>query len=138
MNRVFSHENSISDGVKNIKTEQVSVITLDEISSDHGSPSVIKIDVEGYEDNVFAGATQTLHDPMLKLLLVETVSPQLHKHLSQLGFSVIYYDPFKRSVSQTSNMSKSANKIYARDIDFIIQRLQTSPKYKLPNLNISI
>ncbi len=41
------------------KTE-VAALSLDDLAARHGSPDVVLIDVEGYEDRVLAGATTTI------------------------------------------------------------------------------
>jgi FkbM family methyltransferase len=58
-------------------------------------PAAIKIDVDGFEHKVIAGAAATLRDPALRTLLIE-FNPQLAEHrwiiehLATLGFA---YDP---------------------------------------------
>ncbi len=41
------------------KTE-VAAVSLDDLAERHGSPDVVLVDVEGYEDRVLAGATTTI------------------------------------------------------------------------------
>lgn len=58
-------------------------------------PSHIKLDVDGFEHKVIAGAAETLRNPAVKSLIIE-INPHLAEHrgildhLSELGFS---YDP---------------------------------------------
>lgn len=50
----------------------VPVRRLDDVVAEHGAPALIKMDVEGHEDAVFAGARSTLADPMLLAIEAET------------------------------------------------------------------
>lgn len=67
--------------------------TLDQLVADSvlPVPQYIKIDVDGLEHSVIAGAAQTLRDPAVQSLLVE-INPQLAEHrgiiatLTDLGF----------------------------------------------------
>ena len=59
--------NSISDATA---SEQVEVTTLDAIFSEE-APTVIKIDVEGFEMAVLDGGARTLADPRLRAVIAE-------------------------------------------------------------------
>jgi FkbM family methyltransferase len=121
-------------------TEEVEIITIDQITAQYGYPVAMKIDIEGYEDQAFAGATKTLENPSVKLLLVETVSPELHQKLENLGFSKIHYNPFTKKVFDTpiSKFLKSSNQLYVREIDEIVQRVSQSPGYFICNMGTVI
>jgi len=49
----------------------IGLVTLDTLAAVAGAPSLIKIDVDGGEDDVLAGAGGVLHNPTLRSLLVE-------------------------------------------------------------------
>jgi FkbM family methyltransferase len=49
----------------------IGVVTLDSLAAVAGVPTLMKIDVDGGEDDVLAGATATLHDPRLRSVLIE-------------------------------------------------------------------
>jgi FkbM family methyltransferase len=63
------------------QTESVDAITIDGFCADRGfAPDFIKIDVEGYERRVIAGATQTLKKSPKALLVEATVNPANKRH----------------------------------------------------------
>ena len=68
------------------RTEEVAVTTLDRLIADFGVPDFIKIDVEGFEDQVVAGLSRPV--PMLSLEFTpERLEPVMAAvdHLSGLG-----------------------------------------------------
>ncbi len=49
----------------------VGVVTIDSLAARAGVPTLMKVDVDGGEDDVLAGATAVLHDPRLRSVLLE-------------------------------------------------------------------
>lgn len=121
-------------------TELVNITTIDELSRLYGFPTAIKIDVEGYEDLAFEGASKTLNSNTLELIVIETVSDSLHQKLSQSGFTEIYYNPYTREISKSaiSNFPPPKNHIYVRNFDIVLQKVAQSPTYLIHNLGIRI
>lgn len=67
-------------------------------------PSYLKIDVDGFEHKVIAGAARTLADPALRSLLIE-VNPKLEQHralLAQLESLGFRYDPAQVALAERS------------------------------------
>ena len=56
-------------------------------------PRVIKIDVEGFEDQVFEGASATLADKRLEAIITEAHDENVTSILERAGFKRKYYDP---------------------------------------------
>lgn len=138
-------ENRILDNTvaSHDKTEEVQIITIDDLSIQYGFPVAMKVDIEGYEDYAFAGAIKTLNNSTLQLLLVETVSYELDHKLQDFGFLKVFYNPFSRkfSTSPDTNDTKkleSCNQIYVRDISLADRRVRKSPKYWICNMGQSI
>jgi FkbM family methyltransferase len=48
------------EGARFTDTIEIQTVTLDELIAEHGRPSLIKIDVEGFEDQVLAGLSQPI------------------------------------------------------------------------------
>lgn len=75
-------------------------------------PNIIKIDVEGYEDDVFKGAVQTIlkYSP---LILVENPSNYLDKSLYKAGYVKYQYNNKLKKLSQViKNNKKSYNYLF--------------------------
>jgi FkbM family methyltransferase len=107
--------------------------TIDSLLA-QGTPSLIKIDVEGYETEVLNGMYQTLRQPALKAIIIELNGSgarygfdeeKIHVLLTQLGFTPHNYDPFKRVLHQIDKHG-DYNTIYCRDIPFVNDRLKNS------------
>ena len=101
----------------------VPVRTMDEISMPR-IPSIIKIDVEGFESEVIAGAEKTLSHPDLKAVIMElnelgirygTSDVDLYNKMIQLDFVEVYFDhPTKSFVQGTSTKKCSSNIIFIK------------------------
>ena len=120
-------------------SELINITTIDELSKLYGFPTAIKIDVEGYEDFAFEGASQTLNSDILSLIIIETVSDSLHQKFSQAGFVRVYYNPYTREISNTPIPSFSqGNYIYVKHLNLVIQKVNQSPTYLIHNMDVRI
>ena len=128
----------LTDNVSSSNVLQVPVCSLDEVLGDD-CPSLIKIDVEGFETEVLNGSRAILTNPKLKAIIIELNGSgnrygyddmSIHTMLSTLGFQPADYDPFTRSINLKDNYGKT-NTIYIRDVNFIATRTKTAKKYKV-------
>jgi len=113
----------------------ISVRRLDDILQDR-KPLVIKIDVEGFENEVIEGAFKTLVDKNLIAVIMELNGSgkrygfdedALHEKMLQFGFQTFLYDPVHQSlISMDMQRNFSGNTLYLRDIDAVMSRLQKS------------
>jgi FkbM family methyltransferase len=119
---------------------EIEVVTLDSIiiPNEEFVSVIAKIDVEGYEYDVLLGGKKLLSNPKLKVIMVETngfVSryqhslSDIHSLLETNGFKAHSYDPFSRKLILIEN-PKESNTIYIRDLDFVTNRIDQSPKFK--------
>jgi FkbM family methyltransferase len=124
-------------------TIDVQVNSLDRIIGDR-NPALIKIDVEGYETEVLAGAQQVLHNTSLKAIIIELNGSgsrygydenKIHDLLLSNGFLPFIYEPILRELKKVESFG-SHNTIYLRDIDFIQSRLKTAEKVKILNKSV--
>jgi len=118
----------------------VPVVKLDDLLGAR-VPILIKIDVEGFESNVLAGAQSTISNTALKALVIEMgdseIVPNVNSHqwLETLGFHPYTYDPTTRQM-QVLNKRHHHNTIYVRDLDFIKERITSSVNIKIWNLPV--
>jgi FkbM family methyltransferase len=113
---------------------EVPVMSLDEIL-DTLKPTLIKIDVEGYEPEVIQGARETLKSDSLLAVLLETVNPEIENALKKNGFISSSYDPFTRKLSASSESHLSNNYLWVKPTDQVIERCQSAPKYQALGIN---
>lgn len=107
-------------------SESVTLLRLDSVARDL-DPVMLKIDVEGFEPRLFAGAEQTLGKPTLRLIETETTDSTILAQLARHGFERRYYDPFTRSLSSASSGIKTNNSLFIRDEAWVADRLRTAP-----------
>ncbi|MDD5034068.1 MAG: FkbM family methyltransferase [Methylococcaceae bacterium] len=103
------------------------------------SPSVIKIDVEGYETEVIQGAASTLTNVNLLALLLELNGSgtrygfdedRLHNSLLEKGFVPCLYQPFERKIIPIDGKNPDAgNTLYVRNIAALQDRVATAPAF---------
>ena len=83
-------------------TQTVRVRRLDTLIGSH-QPTMITIDVEGYEDEVIRGAKDVLRDDSLKVVEIETVTPEIDEAFNRNHFERAYYDPFARRLTRSAS-----------------------------------
>jgi len=121
---------------------EVEVITLDDYFSDEGilMPSLIKIDVEGFELNVLKGAGKILQNDALKVIIVEIngccnsfniKEIDIHNKIISYGFKPYQYHPFLREFLLLESFIPNGNTIYIRDEEFVSKRLKSSVSFKV-------
>jgi FkbM family methyltransferase len=103
---------------------------LDDLVIDR-QPTMIKMDVEGYEEKVLVGSQYVLSVPSLKLIELETVNPIIKEMLYDRGFTECSYDPFTRRLQLTSIRNHTWNTAFVRDIDFVQARLSEAKSIRV-------
>lgn len=121
-------------------TIKVSIETLDHILKDR-TPTLIKIDVEGYETEVINGGLNILKNPALKAIIIELNGSgnrygyndeTIHKTLIDLKFSPYSYNPATKQL-HVFEIKDGHNVIYLRDLTFVKSRLDSSKKVSVNN-----
>jgi len=108
-------------------SEVVSLRRLDTVAA-LLEPVMIKIDVEGHEPQLFAGADETLAKRTLRVIETETVCPEILAQLARHGFERRYYDPFARALSPSGAGDNAWNALFVRDEAWVAERLRTAPR----------
>jgi hypothetical protein len=121
-----------SDGEPQI---EVPVTTLDALLGGDAA-TLIKVDVEGYETEVFAGAAATLADPRLQAMIVELNGAcerygfdedALRRTIEGAGFRPFGYEPFERRLEPLSSRTgPSGNVLYLRDATATQERVRAA------------
>lgn len=98
------------------------------------APLLLKVDVEGFEPEVFKGARRTLADSRLRAVIVELNGlgarygyddATLHAELCAAGFQPFAYDAFQRKLMPLAGPGPQ-NTLYCRDLAFLEARLRTA------------
>lgn len=108
--------------------------TLDRVL-DGAVPIAIKIDVEGHEPSVLAGAAATLAASGLRAIEVETVTPEMEDIFAGHGFVQRYYDPFARRLAPEP-VGAVNNSLYVRDEAFVAERLRSAPTVDVHGISV--
>lgn len=121
-----------------ISTLKVPVMSLDNAMGVL-TPTLIKIDVEGFETKVIKGANRLLSSPKLLALIIELNGSGarygfdealLHKTILDYGFLPYAYLPFERSLRVLNEKNTVlGNTLYLREVNKIRQRVETSPNF---------
>jgi FkbM family methyltransferase len=136
-------ENHVAAASENENSVSVPMTTLDhELAA---SPAVLlKVDVEGFETEVFGGAENTLKNQALQAVIIEHNGSgnrygydedALHSQIRSHGFIPCRYEPFNHKLQPLGDDS-NGNIIYVRDIDVANKRLQAAPPFELGNLKV--
>ena len=106
--------------------QTVALRRLDAVIGDR-APIMMKLDVEGSEEAVVRGARRLIERDFLKVIGLETVTPQIEATLAARGFERAIYDPFTRALRRGSRDPAAANALFVRDWPFVAARLSTAP-----------
>jgi FkbM family methyltransferase len=123
-------------------------VSLPMTTLDHelaATPAILlKVDVEGFETEVFAGAEKTLQNPALQAVIVERNGSgnrygydeeALHAQIRSHGFKPFNYAPFSRQLSPLT-ASDNGNIIYLRDLEAAAGRLRTAAAFEFGHLKV--
>jgi len=135
-NHVISQEENNTSMIK------IDVCQLDEILHDQ-CPTVIKIDVEGYESQVLNGAKRILNSSTLIAVIIELNGSgkrygiddnEIHELLLSKNFEAFKYDPLSRKlVPLFDNFSSVSNTLYLRKLNEVQRRISKKNIYTLGN-----
>jgi FkbM family methyltransferase len=124
-------------------TTDVNVERFDDIIT-LKKPTLIKMDVEGFETEVLNGMENALLSEHFKAIIIELNGSggrygynenDIHKKFLDLGFVPYAYDPFKRSLTKLSTYGRD-NTIYIKDFDFVYERLTSAKPFEIRGQNI--
>jgi len=121
-------------------TIDVPVEKFDDII-DLKKPTLVKIDVEGFETEVINGMSNALANDNLKAIIIELNGAgkrygynddDIHKKLLSHNFSAFKYEPFIRKLEKIERYG-THNTIYIKDLEFVKRRIITAKRIKVHN-----
>lgn len=124
-------------------SENISVETLDSIFADE-VPTMLKIDVEGFEWPVLQGAGTLLRDARLQAIIIElnnsgarygVADSEIHAHLTSFGFSPHHYNPSLRRFVALERHGEH-NTVYLRRPADAAKRVETAPAFTVLGCSI--
>lgn len=134
MNHILAEGESERDAVR------VPVVRLDSLVGDQ-QPSLLKIDVEGYELPVLRGGTDTLGRSSLHSLIVELNGSnsrygfgdgELIGLVQDFGFQRHVYEPFTRGLTRaTGSEPEGGNALFVRDAAAVRDRLRRAAPFEV-------
>lgn len=107
-------------------TRVVPMRCLDDIP-DAAAPTMIKLDVEGYEEQVLSGASSVLGSPCLLAVQSELCNPVVEGTVQSFGFKRRFYDPFTRTLRCAPFGHRMSNALFVRNIELVTERLAQAP-----------
>jgi FkbM family methyltransferase len=126
---------------------KVEVTTLDSTLDENGK-YFIKIDVEGFEYHVIQGGINILKNSQVSAIIVETNESSkyygygnqpIHNFLINLNYIPVVYDPFQKKLTILYNFNQSmGNTIYIKNYDETVSKINSSKKYLINPINISL
>ncbi|WP_029002490.1 FkbM family methyltransferase [Azorhizobium doebereinerae] len=133
--------NHVAEAGETADAVTVPVERLDDVAARGGDvPRIIKIDVEGYETEVLAGADRTLASPDLLAVILELNGSgarygfddaALGARMSGLGFRPCRYDAAARVLSPLDQPNAAQNTLFVRDRAEVERRLARAPRFRV-------
>lgn len=130
----------VSDGEVCSDAIRVPVNTLDNVLAGH-APTLMKIDVEGYETIVLAGGHDVLANESLLGVIMELngsgerygySEDALHELMLSYGFNTYSYAPFERKlVPLQGKNSHTGNTLYLRRTAEVMARIQAAKRFAI-------
>ncbi len=131
-------------GEPNTNTIGVEVVTLDDVIGDR-KPVLLKIDTEGFETEVVAGANKTMEYSSLIGLIIEIKGhgnrygfdeEKLYRRILEYGFKPCSYNPFNRCLreiegSQGKGYRHRESLVFCKNVPIVRERLENAPTFKV-------
>lgn len=125
--------NQVVDSSYSGVVADISMSPLDDVSGDN-FPTLLKVDVEGFERDVLEGASNTLRSETLNAVLLEGDSAPISELMHRAGFVRASYAPVSRrleviSTRRQGRTEETLNNLWIRDVQFVEQRCQTAGQF---------
>jgi FkbM family methyltransferase len=131
---------ALAEGESDANAINIPVTTLDATLKGE-VPSLLKIDVEGYETPVLEGAMEVLKNRTLHSVIMELNGSgsrfnfdekKILEMMLNIGFKPYSYDPFGRVlINLKSKNLDSGNTLFIRNEEAVLERVKTAPKIEV-------
>jgi FkbM family methyltransferase len=138
-NRVVKERKPDSDEV------MVKVMTLDKILIEE-SPTILKIDVEGYETPVLNGSLSVLKKESLNSVIIRQKGhgsrygydeKDIFVLMKSLGFNLYSYDPFKRRLEISEGVNpQTGNALFIRNASLVNHKISKAQKIYVSGISL--
>jgi FkbM family methyltransferase len=124
--------------------DAVDVTTIDALLGDR-TASVVKIDVEGFETPVVAGAAAALASGRIDAIIIELNGSSsfygydedaLFERLVGFGLTPCAYDPLQRALTPRTERSRRGNVIFVRDVADARRRVGSAPRVSVLGVSV--
>jgi len=123
-------ENSVVGNDYIGETIKVQSIPLDSFCVENSiMPEFIKIDAEGYDEQVILGFQTGLTNPEVNVIAIEGDTEFVFQNLTQFGFNTYSYDPFSRTFK--SGVRNGSNQLFIRDINKARHKVGTAVSFQV-------
>jgi hypothetical protein len=139
MNRQVDSERGVPAGV-----DVVAMRRLDDICSGK-SPTIIKIDVEGFEPKVIAGGLRTLRQSSVLAVLMEANCrvgrdedrESAAEQMAALGYAPFRYHGLTRRLEPVDKGNRQlANVIFARSAEAVLDRIRSARRFRVLDYDV--
>lgn len=123
-------QNSFVDAAYPGRTIVVKTATLDAQCAGL-VPTLMKVDVEGFERDVLLGAQAVLAAESLLAIIIEGQTEAVNTILRQAGFADVSYDPFRRELMALGRYTPNRLWIRRSRLAEAAERLRTAPRHRV-------
>jgi len=136
-------ENFVQTGGNGATGNTVEVTSLDHALG-QSDPVLMKIDVEGFETEVIAGAASVLKKESLQALIIEKNESgsrygfdesKLHQTIMSFGFKPFCYSPKTRTIQELPP-GMHGNVVYLKNFERARDRVRNAPKFQYKGFSI--
>jgi FkbM family methyltransferase len=135
-----TQNHAVITGADQVEAVRVPIKKLDDVVGER-EPLLLKIDVEGFETAVVAGARNVLSRESLLAVILELngngerygyEERALHRSMIGYGFKSFAYAPLKRELVSIEGVNeRSENTLYVRDVTQAVERVKSAAVFSV-------